>query len=91
MESVFFLDAGMGFWEEWSAPDPGKDFAEMRCVDYGKLFGLEGETIKSVNCTADVDARTLSRFSVEFASGAQLILKYADPNNMESGTELIFL
>ncbi len=84
----FFLDAGIGCWEEWSEPDPGEDFADLRCVDYGRAYGIEGEIIISIKCMQDNTAKALSQFLIELRSGVQLILTYTDPDNCDSVTEL---
>ena len=57
----FFLDAGLGFWEEWSEGEVFQDYEGLRRIDYGSMFGLAGELIEEAICTAHGRGR-LPRF-----------------------------
>lgn len=47
----FILDAGFGVWEELPEETMLENHGELHLFDYGRLYGLEGQIIKSVGCS----------------------------------------
>lgn len=84
----FFLDAGVGFWEERTEGDAFEDCSELRRVDYGARFRVIGDRIRSVHCHP-VTSGWASRIALELASGV-LLLRLVDPANPDSGCEVVF-
>lgn len=84
----FFLDAGIGFWEEWSEADAFRDYADLRRVDYGARFRVIGERILRVSCSSEGPGQP-ARIVLEVSSG-EIELRRGDPDDPECSSELRF-
>lgn len=76
----FFLDAYLGFWEDWGdieQEDGGKS------IDYGAMFTLTGKTIKNIKCRD-------RKIVIEFANGDQFILKHINREDDDTECEVVF-
>ena len=83
----FFLDAGIGFWEEYSESDAFCDFEDLERVDVLEQWSLDRPRILEVTCVGD--QRALSSLTWRLESGG-LRLSYLDRDDCESPTALIF-
>ena len=86
----FFLDAGIGFWEQWQSLDLYEvlDDAEDKVIDYAQNFSLAGEHILRVQCLRTSDA--CSEIKICLSSGT-IRLFYSDPSDFESDTLIAFV
>lgn len=84
----FFLDAGIGFWEEWSEADAFRDYEDLRTVDYGARFQVLGDRILRVSCRPETPAEP-ARIVVALGSG-EIQLRRVDPADPTSDSELTF-
>jgi len=66
----YFLDAFIGFWEDWGELTDEED-EDTRFVDYADKFKLIGKKIKNIKCR---DGRIVTLFE----SGDELILELVD-------------
>lgn len=78
----FFIDAGIGFWEDWGHLIDDTD-EESRFVDYAALYQLKGQSISSIQCQQAI-------FTITFESGVKLVLKSID-DSIDSDTEIQIL
>ena len=46
----FFLDAGLGFWGEYSEHDVAGELEEDAAIDYGHRFGVVGQCVGQARC-----------------------------------------
>lgn len=79
-----FLDAGLGFWQEWpdlDLSDYGDD-STCRRVDYMDLFSLQSATIREIVCEP-VGEDLASRILLRLSSG-ELELRPEDPAVLDS-------
>jgi hypothetical protein len=79
--SQYFLDVCFGVWENWGEIDTEDD--AYVCPDYGKRFAVENKIIQSVYCKD-------SAIKLDFGNGEELTLKYKDPDEWESDTEIVY-
>ena len=86
----FFLDACIGFWEQWSDSDDVARRADdaYDYVDYAERFGARGATIQEIRCEP-VAPDMSSRIVVRLSSGT-LVLTPEDPNAIDSRSRLSF-
>lgn len=85
-----FLDAGIGFWETWTEEEAFSEYTDHRRIDFADHWGLGGVTILTAECFGtDLAEPGLSDFRIELTSGT-LTFRYADVNDMESDTILVF-
>jgi len=82
-----FLDAGLGFWEEWEEP-VFEAYEDVPCVDYGARLGLIGARI--VGAAGVCDGPGGSRIVIQLASG-RLELRPTQPVDLESDSEVIYV
>ena len=86
---TYFLDAGLGFWEEWDEEDAFDAYrGDSREIDYGHRFGLIGATIVEARC-AVVEPKETTSIAVVFDRGA-LRMSYARPNDLDADVILTF-
>ena len=81
----FFLDAALGFWEEWNEEDTYYDLGDLEPVELGKELDLEGKTVSSINCRGSFDEFSSFEFTFE---EIRLLLKFSDNNDIESDVVL---
>ncbi len=84
----FFLDAGIGFWEEWSESDAFADYSALRRVDYGVRFRIIGDRIRRARCYPGAANRS-ARICLELGAGV-LELRALDPGDPDSDSEIVF-
>ena len=84
----FFLDAGIGFWEELPVEDVFRDFEDLQRINVGGQWPVTGNII-AAHCIGD--ANSPSRFEWRFDTGL-LCLSYKDESDpdSESATLLSF-
>jgi len=80
----YFLDAGLGFWQNWNEID--YDFDNYNYVDKTSSFGLFEKVIHKIWCEQD---KNNSQIIIEFESNDKLVLKTINPEKFDSECELI--
>ena len=76
----FFLDAGLGFWEEWSKEDALSDLEDCRARNFAEELNLTNKKVDKIEC---VDTGDLAHF--EFSIGGYTFkLKFSNPSIMDS-------
>jgi hypothetical protein len=77
----FFLDAALGFWEEWDEEDTFYDLDDLERVDLANELNLLGEKVSSIVCKGSFEEFS----SIEFVfEEVKLLLKFSDNNDIES-------
>jgi hypothetical protein len=78
-----FLDAGAGFWEQWSDLEPTEEADDdgVRLVDYAERFGLRGAAILRAHCEPE-GPDLASCIRLVLATGT-LALRSRDPAGIE--------
>ena len=76
----FFLDAGIGFWENWGEID--LDDPSFLYIDFANEFKIGHKTIYAIYCQD-------SRITIEFITNEKIVLRYVDPADIESECELV--
>jgi len=84
----YFLDAGIGFWENWDELDDIKDDELFKYIDSTQKFKLKGKKISKIYCKKDFKN---SRIVIEFENDEELILKCVYPKILDSETELVHI
>ncbi len=83
----YFLDAGIGFWENWDTPPPIEESDEDTLyVDYTEKWALSGKRIEKVYCTKD---QNNSKIVIELENKEELVLKCICPEIFDSAYDLI--
>lgn len=77
----YFLDAGLGFWEDWGDIEYDDD---DKIIDYGAMFNLTGHLIKSITCRD-------GNIVIEFDNGDKFILQLIDPEKDDTAGEVILI
>jgi hypothetical protein len=83
----FFLDAFIGFWEEWEQAVISEDLEDDLVIDLGAQHGLLGCQVNSIECTGDADQLIPS---VIWFNIGQTILKmsFIDDDGEEPGSKI---
>ena len=76
----FFLDAGIGFWENWGEIDI--DDPSFLYIDYANEFKIGYKAIYAAYCQN-------SSIKIEFITNEKIILRYVDPTDMDSACEIV--
>jgi len=84
----FFLDAGIGFWEEWNKEDTFYDFDDCERIDLAKEFDLINKRVISIMCNGSVEACSSISFKID---NIHLLLKFNDNKNLDSDINLVKL
>ncbi len=84
----FFLDAALGFWEEWNSEDTFYDLDGLRCIDLLKENDLLNKKVSSIICTGSFEGFSSITFKFEQVN---LLLKFSESNDFESDVVLIKL
>ncbi len=82
----YFLDAGIGFWENWDELGDVEDDENFRYIDSTEKLKLHKKQISKIYCTADFNN---SKIIIELENSEQLILKCVNPEVHDSKCELI--
>lgn len=85
MYQRFFLDAGLGFWEEWDKEGTFLDYEDLKPVDLAAKYNLEGKEVISISCLGSFNE--LSSFIFEIGK-EKLKLSYIEPESLDSDTIL---
>ena len=80
----YFLDAGIGFWEDWDQTDIDDDEG-FNYVDKTDEFDLNGKTVLKIYCEPDGKN---SRIVIELDIGERLILQTVDGNIFDGRCKL---
>jgi hypothetical protein len=81
----FFLDAGIGFWEEWSEEEATEDYENFQPIDLSSKYFLSGKNIEAIECKGSYKEFSSIIFEIE---NTKLIYQYTDNNDLESETVL---
>jgi len=86
-----FLDAGIGFWETMSKEDAFCDYEDLRLIDFGDRWQVNGHQISSATCTGGTwEDSMLSQFSFVTSAGT-VVLEFVDSTDIESDTAVRFV
>jgi len=81
----FFLDAAIGFWEEWDEFNTFCDWEDVKPIDLAKQYSLHHQTVKSIICSGSYDIFS----SIAFEIGETILnFKYLNTSDIESKTIL---
>jgi hypothetical protein len=83
----FFLDAFIGFWEEWEQAVIAEDLGEDLVIDLGQQHGLVGGQVNNIVCTGDADQRIPSVICFHIGDTV-LKMSFIDDNGEEFGSKL---
>ncbi len=81
----YFLDAGIGFWENWDELSDIEDDNEFGYIDSTDSLELKGKRISKIYCTSELNN---SKIVIEFDSKEELILRCIKPEIFDSECEL---
>lgn len=85
-----FLDAGLGFWQNYENIDPTIEAISddyFKYIDRGTALKLSDKIIFKIWCEPDVNN---SKITIEFESREKLILRTIEPALFDSNSELIY-
>lgn len=86
----FFLDAGLGFWGEYSDDVTFDGYEDVPRTDYGRLFGIVGQRLRLAECVA-LGPERAPRIVLDLESGGRVELRWMTPGQIESDSELVFV
>lgn len=81
----FFLDAAIGFWEEWDEFNTFVDWEDIKPIDLAKHYSLVNQSIKNIICDGSHEVFSSIMFEI---GETRLQLKYMDTTDIESETIL---
>lgn len=70
----FFLDVGIGFWENWEMETIDNEDDDYDFIDQTEHFGVKNATISAIVCQADQNQN--SQILISFEGGKTLSLHY---------------
>lgn len=70
----FFLDVGIGFWENWEMKTLDNEDDDYDLIDQTEHFGVKNATISAIVCRADQNQN--SQILISFENGKTLSLHY---------------
>lgn len=76
-----FLDIGFGFWEEYDKEFAFEDFEGDPYFDWGEMYSLNGEAVKSIACVGSYEVLSQMFFKI---GDVYLNLCFKDPDDYES-------
>lgn len=82
----YFLDAGLGFWENWEKENIEEEIEPEDWLNYTNHFQIKNKVISKIFCQEDFNN---SRITIEFEDGIQIILKCVSPKIFDSNCEII--
>lgn len=83
----YFLDAGIGFWQNWNIIDKDEDDS-YNYIDKTHEFDLFGKIISKIWCEPQ---KNNSQIIIAFEEGKKLILRTVNPDIFDSECELILI
>jgi len=89
----FFLDAGIGFWEDWGelepgVVEPGDEIPDLEIIDKLQEFGVADAVIRRIFCEP---CGSNAQIVIELDDGARVTLQPTDPEIFDSPSELMLL
>lgn len=81
----YFLDAGIGFWENWNIMDEDDDYNYINKIHEFDLFE---KTISKIWCEPQ---KNNSQIIIAFSEGKKLILRKINPDIFDSESELVLI
>ena len=81
----FFLDAAIGFWEEYDLETATSEYEDVNKIDLAEKYSLSGESVISIVCNGSYEE--FSSFSFEIGE-LKLLFHYLDNNDFDSETVL---
>jgi hypothetical protein len=81
----FFLDAGIGFWEEWCREEAIEDYEDCQTIDLYSKYFLAGKSVAIIECKGSYEELSSIIFEID---NTKLIYQYTDKNDLESETVL---
>ncbi|MFC3195772.1 hypothetical protein ACFODZ_16065 [Marinicella sediminis] len=83
----FFLDAFIGFWEEWEQAVIAEDLEDDLVIDLGEQHDVLGCQVNSIECTGDADQLIPS--AIWFDIGKTILkMSFIDDDGEEFGSKL---
>lgn len=82
----YFLDFGIGFWENWEMQTIDTEDDDCEFIDQTEHFGLKNATISAIECKEDEFKN--SQISIFFQGGKTLVLRY---ENLEDEKKILEL
>jgi hypothetical protein len=79
----FYLDLGIGFWEEWADDVIDDDLSDTEQVDFGANLQLAGATVQSVVCEAG------PRLALTLSCGV-FVIESEDPRDLDARTVVAY-
>ena len=80
-----FLDAGLGFWEEWDEESTFLDYDEDPFIDLAEKYSLKGQLIKKIQCKGSYNELSFMVFKI---GSCKLKYEFVDKSDCESETIL---
>lgn len=85
----YFLDAGIGFWQNYENINPWDEVDEnYRLIDKALEFGIKHKKVQKIWCEPHENN---SQIIIELDSNERLILKTLAPEIFDSNSELILV
>jgi hypothetical protein len=81
----FFLDAGLGFWQEQDEFNTFVDWEDSQSIDLAKCYSLTNQSIKNITCNGSGEVFSSIIFEI---GNNKLLLKYMDTTDIDSETFL---
>jgi hypothetical protein len=82
----YFLDAGIGFWENWDEIEIDDD--SYNFIELTNTLKLKAKRIIKISCQPELNN---SRITLELENNENLVLKCIRPEIFDSGCELIMM
>ncbi len=79
----FFLDAGIGFWEEWDEDGTFCDYENMPPLDLAKKYSITNKPIRKIMCNGSYEVFSYIIFEI---GEIRLKLSFLDTNDIDSET-----
>ncbi len=79
----FFLDAGIGFWEEWDEADAKCDYEDLQTFDIASHYQINGKEVLEIVCSKGEGNLSEIFFKT---NSLKLVLQYSNSSDMESTT-----
>lgn len=81
----YFLDAGLGFWEEYGQESAFEDYEDLTPINIANKYGLKNSVVQKISCIGSNEE--LSSVHIEI-DNTKLVLRFKDSKNLESETIL---
>jgi hypothetical protein len=85
MYQRFFLDTGIGVWEEWERDEVFADLEELSSIDIAGEHKLGGKTIKNIFCGGSYEELSYLTFDI---GNTRVVLMYEEGGDREPETVL---